>query len=248
MRGGGIDAFYAVQHEKCNEQICKKLNLKRPDGTNETIEIENMSIKEDDIIPIICDICYSIQRLHYKVYKERTVDANNTFLACNECFVQLKQKETKKCNSPNCNNTFQYTPYYYEKLGYPSPTKCKLCRGLVEEICEYQYCSQKTELMYHEWKEVTDDGKLPFICKRHDGEMIEKECQNCLQNKPIELKYFCQNFTVRRYMCKDCFAQHKKEKIKCSTPKCNVKRSFISLFNSSPTFNRDKDNKRFTCI
>ena len=80
--------------------------------------------------------------MRYSVYKERTLDPKNDLVPCNECFDKLKVKKEVKCNGMKCKEKFSYTPYYYEKLGFELPTKCKMCREIVEETCEYEYCSK----------------------------------------------------------------------------------------------------------
>jgi len=37
------------------------MNLKRTDGKEELVKIDELNLKDDDVLPIICDICYCMK-------------------------------------------------------------------------------------------------------------------------------------------------------------------------------------------
>ena len=66
------------------------MNLKRTDGKEELVKIDELNLKDDDVLPIICDICYCMKELSYKVYKERTLDPKFDTIPCDQCFQSLQ--------------------------------------------------------------------------------------------------------------------------------------------------------------
>ena len=84
------------------------MNLKRPDGKDESIIETDSSLnkKDTDIIQIVCEICFEIKKMENKVYKQRTTDLYD--LACNECLIKLQTVNTKKCSSLGCNRNIEF--------------------------------------------------------------------------------------------------------------------------------------------
>ena len=102
--------------------------------------------------------------------------------------------------------------------------------------------------MYHQWKRCTQDGKLPFICNNHKGEKKSEICLNCNKTQQVDIRWYYQNHnaTNRRFMCKECLSKYSKTLIKCNVDRCQFKRKYISLFNTSVNFSFD--NQKFTCV
>ena len=114
----GIMTFYASKvHTNCNE-ICKKLHLERPECSEEEITYEqaveeSYYLKPDDMVAIICELCYQFDKVKYSVYKDRITHEQYGFAGCNYCEQELKKYHKKPCLSKGCDNVNEYIPYYY---------------------------------------------------------------------------------------------------------------------------------------
>ena len=81
------------------------------------------------------------------------------------------------------------------------PMYCDSCGDRRVGICEH--CKQTQFLKYHEWKTVTKNGFLPFICPEHADETCNKYCINCKKNKKVKVVDAYSNFNTK-YICNTC--------------------------------------------
>ena len=164
----GIDTFFTspVGHPNCNSDVCKKIGLSHPYDSKFIDEAKSslLTVEDHEQVDIVCELCSQLDHVDFKTYKIRIEDSESSFTACEDCHAKLQKKQVGACSIRGCSNTFEWTPFFYQIMGFSTlPNKCIPCNSSVEADCKR--CKKAETLKYWIWGKQTHGGRLQFLCK-----------------------------------------------------------------------------------
>lgn len=161
-------------------------------------------------------------------------------MSCNDCIEKLKFVRTIKCNYKDCDNTYEYAPYFMKMMGFNEPKKCEDHRKILEVTCSH--CSSNSFVKYHEWLKNTNEGEFEYICQDCWVLDTNRECKNCFNYVETPV-IFSRKYT--KFLCNDCKSSKENSKVKCSTKGCKFTHKWFTAFNKYDEFS--EKNEVFKC-